>query len=96
VGRVFKNKIVKFIFVIAAIASVGCSKEGDGFAPGVGAEDGGATTTTPPSSNEMTDSQMKIGSQVTSGNGWTINADHADPVQSTAATNGWTVEVKYE
>ena len=73
-GRVFKNKIVKFIFVIAAIASVGCSKEGDGFAPGVGAEDGGATTTTPPSSNEMTDSQMKIGSQVTSGNGLRLSS----------------------
>ena len=79
--------LITIIFVTAL--GLGCSKAGDGFAPG------GNTILTPPDAF-IGDSTFKYGSEIKTPAGWVVQMDQTDPVQASTTVSGWTVEVKYE
>ena len=85
------TSVVKKLFIIAAtlfaLLASACSKSGGGYAPGL-AE--------PIASAQNKNVFLSQSQQVTTSNGWVLDADQTNPVQSKTLVNGWKVEVRYE
>ena len=64
-----------------------CSGSGTGYAPGADA---------PAGASNNKDVYLSQSQQVTTTNGWVLDADQTNPVQPKTLVNGWKVEVRYE
>lgn len=83
-GTSVVNQYIKFAVLLFALLGSACSGAGTGYAPGPAA----------PAANENV--YLSQSQQVTTSNGWVLDADQTNPVQSKTLGNGWKIEVRYE
>ena len=85
---------ITFLFILAGLL-VSCS-QGSGSAPSPAPpESGGGGGTTPPVV-ESGESVFKYGEIQEASNGWVVQYDSSDSVETQTLANGWTAEVLYE